>query len=188
MHTSTNDILHGNMGTHHPSKEQASSRTNKDGKEYVKHHIQGQNKIWVREKTKVTDVIEKARRRKWTWAGHVSRIRDNRWTLCITIWKPYESKRPRGKPSKHQRQTRRLMEGYHLAEDKDRQMWKQHAEAFATGHYRCTMMMTVFSTVSSLYKRPLINDHPANATSHHGNLTFTPDERPSDRWRAHFKT
>ena len=31
-----------NMGTHHPSKEKASSRTNKDGKEYVKHHIPGQ--------------------------------------------------------------------------------------------------------------------------------------------------
>ena len=30
------------MVTHHPSKEQASSRPNKDGKEYVKHHIPGQ--------------------------------------------------------------------------------------------------------------------------------------------------
>ena len=34
--------------------------------------------IWVREKTKVTDVIERVKRRKWTCAGHVSRIRDNR--------------------------------------------------------------------------------------------------------------
>ncbi|KAK2175674.1 hypothetical protein NP493_715g01010 [Ridgeia piscesae] len=48
--------------------------------------------IWVREKTKVTDVIEQVRRRKWTWAGHVSRIGDNRWTLNITTWKPYERK------------------------------------------------------------------------------------------------
>ena len=37
--------------------------------------------IWVREKTKVTSMIEQVRRRKCTWAGHVSRIRDNRWTL-----------------------------------------------------------------------------------------------------------
>ena len=36
----------GNLGTHHPCKEQASSRTNKDGKEYVKHHIPGQRKTW----------------------------------------------------------------------------------------------------------------------------------------------
>jgi len=26
-----------------------------------------------------------------------------------------------------------------------------------------------------LYIRPLTNDHPANAISDHGNLTFTPD-------------
>ena len=48
---------------------------------------------WVREKTKVTDVIEQVRRRKWTWVGYVSRIRDNRWTLSITTWKAYERKR-----------------------------------------------------------------------------------------------
>ena len=33
--------------------------------------------IWVRDKTKATDVIEQVRRRKWTWVGYVSRIRDN---------------------------------------------------------------------------------------------------------------
>jgi len=27
-----------------------------------------------REKTKVTDVIEQVRKRKWTWAEHVTRI------------------------------------------------------------------------------------------------------------------
>ena len=47
-------------------------------------------KIWVREKTQVTDVIEQVRR--WTGAGHVSRIQDNRCTLCISTWKPYERK------------------------------------------------------------------------------------------------
>ena len=59
--------------------------------------------IWVREKTMVTDVIEQVGRRKWTWTGHVSRIRDNRWTLRITTWKPYEMKRPRGRPARHWR-------------------------------------------------------------------------------------
>ena len=42
--SSSNDIRRGNIDIHHPSKEQASSRINKDGKgkEYVKHHIPGQ--------------------------------------------------------------------------------------------------------------------------------------------------
>ena len=71
MRTSSNDIQRGN-------KEQTSSRTNTDGKVYVKHHIPGQKtNILVREKTNVT---EQVRRRNWTWAGHVSRTRDNRWT------------------------------------------------------------------------------------------------------------
>ena len=30
-----NDIKRGHMGIHHPCKEQASSRTNKNGKEYM---------------------------------------------------------------------------------------------------------------------------------------------------------
>ena len=37
MRTASNDIRRGNMGTRQPRKEQASSRTNKDGKEYVQH-------------------------------------------------------------------------------------------------------------------------------------------------------
>ncbi|MEG7522669.1 MAG: reverse transcriptase domain-containing protein, partial [Chromatiales bacterium] len=40
--------------------------------------------IWVRERTKVIVVMEQVRRRKWIWAGHISRIRDNRWTSRIT--------------------------------------------------------------------------------------------------------
>ena len=42
--------------------------------------------------------------------------------------------------------------------------------------------------MSTLYKRSLTNDHPADVTNDHGNLNFTPDERPSDRWPAHLLT
>ena len=59
--------------------------------------------IWVKENTKVTDVIEQVRRRKWTWAEHVSRIRDNRWALRITTWKTLERKSPRGRPARRWR-------------------------------------------------------------------------------------
>ena len=77
--------------------------------------------IWVREKTKFTDVIELVKRRKWTWAGHVSRIRDNRWTLRIITWKPYERKRQRKAGEKLERRTRRLLQSYYLADDSARQ-------------------------------------------------------------------
>ena len=42
MRISSNDLRRRNMSNHHPNKEQASSRTNKVGNEYVKHHIPGQ--------------------------------------------------------------------------------------------------------------------------------------------------
>ena len=42
--------------------------------------------------------------------------------------------------------------------------------------------------MSTLYKRSLTNDHPADVTNDHGNLNFTPDKRPSDRWPAHLLT
>ncbi|KAK2179694.1 hypothetical protein NP493_477g02021 [Ridgeia piscesae] len=107
------------MGTRHPSKEKASSRTNKNGKEYVNITYRDRKiNIWVTEKKKVTHVIEQGRKRKWTWAGHVSRIRDNRWTLRITTWKSYERKRPRVRPVRRWKdELERLLEGYHLAED-----------------------------------------------------------------------
>ena len=89
--------------------------------------------IWVREKTKVTHVIEQVRRRKWTWAGHISRIRDNQWTPRITTWKSYERKRSRGRPARRWRE-----ELYDFWKGtiwqciaQDRQTWKQHAEVFA---------------------------------------------------------
>jgi len=69
------------------SREQASSRTNTGGRKYVT----GTEKN-PRETTKVTCMIEQVTRRKWTWIGHVSRIRDSRWTSRITTWKTYEGK------------------------------------------------------------------------------------------------
>ena len=58
---------------------------------------------WVRAKTGVTDMIKTARRMKWSWAGHISRLKDDRWTKRITTWKPYGRKRLRGRPAKRWR-------------------------------------------------------------------------------------
>ena len=58
MRTSSNDIRRGNMGTH-PSKEQDSSRTNKDGKSMLNiTYRDRKTNIWIREETNVTDAIE----------------------------------------------------------------------------------------------------------------------------------
>ena len=36
--------------------------------------------IWVRERTKVIDIMYTVRKMKWSWAGNINRLKDNRWT------------------------------------------------------------------------------------------------------------
>ena len=86
--------------TTQPKNKVATAQTKMERSMLNITYLDSKTYIWVRENTKVTDVIEQVRRRKWTWAGHVSRIRDNRWTLRITTWKPYERKTPRGRPAR----------------------------------------------------------------------------------------
>ena len=76
--SSSNDIRRGNMGIRQPDKE-ASRCTRKDGwKEISMLNItcrERKTNISVREKTNVEIEIEQVRRRNWTWAGSISRIR-----------------------------------------------------------------------------------------------------------------
>ena len=53
---------------------------------------------WIRQQTKVVDVMERIASLKWNWAGHIARMTDERWTKTIVNWRPY-SKRPTGRPS-----------------------------------------------------------------------------------------
>ncbi len=48
--------------------------------------------ICVREMTKVIDIINTVRKMKWSWAGHINRLKDDRWTSRITTWRPYDEK------------------------------------------------------------------------------------------------
>ena len=34
----------------------------------------------IRKKSKVIDIVDYVGRLKWRWAGHVARMKDNRWT------------------------------------------------------------------------------------------------------------
>ena len=49
---------------------------------------------------KITDVIQRTKRLKWSWAGHISRIEDQRWTKLVSKWIPSDEKRPKGRPRK----------------------------------------------------------------------------------------
>ena len=37
-----------------------------------------------RQRTRVTDIVQCVT--KWKWAGHIARMKDNRWTIRSTEW------------------------------------------------------------------------------------------------------
>ena len=59
--------------------------------------------IWVRERTKVMDIISNVRNMKWSWAGHINRLKDDRWTSRVTTWRTHDKKRRQGRPAKRWR-------------------------------------------------------------------------------------
>ena len=86
---------------------------------------------WVRKETKVRDIREVIKKRKWQWAGHLMRRTDNRWTTRITEWQPREGKRNRGQQKRRWRDEIRKSAGPTWYRDtRDRQQWKSLGEAF----------------------------------------------------------
>ena len=87
---------------------------------------------WVREQTKLEDILTIIKRRKWSWAGHVMRRTDNRWTTRITEWQPREGRRNRGMQRRRWRDEIRKYAGATWARDtQDRKHWKSLSEAFS---------------------------------------------------------
>ena len=45
---------------------------------------------WIRENTKVKDILVTIKEQKWRWAGHIASREDNRWNKRLTDWTPRE--------------------------------------------------------------------------------------------------
>lgn len=52
----------------------------------------------IRHQTKIQDIITTIDKLKWQWAGHVMRIKDQRWTKLTTEWIPRDGRRGVGRP------------------------------------------------------------------------------------------
>ena len=86
---------------------------------------------WIREKTGVRCVLRTAAKLKWSWAGHVARQIDERWTKATTEWHPRDGTRRRGRQKTRWEDSIRKTVGVawkRLAQD--RCNWKHHREAF----------------------------------------------------------
>ena len=89
--------------------------------------------ICVRERTKLIHIIYTVRKMKWSWAGHINRLKDDRWTSRVTTWRPYDKKRRQGRPAKRWRDDLHKYgsDAIWQRTAQNRVIWRRHAEAFA---------------------------------------------------------
>ena len=86
---------------------------------------------WIREQTKVEDILTNIKKKKWEWAGHIYRRNDNRWTKAVTEWEPRNGTRARGRPMTRWRDEIRKFAGLGWNRlTSDRKEWKRLREAF----------------------------------------------------------
>ena len=68
---------------------------------------------------------------KWKWAGHIARLKDNRWTKRCTEWQPRRGKRSRGWPSRRWQDDITEKEGTTwIRKATDKRQWKTLMEGY----------------------------------------------------------
>ena len=86
---------------------------------------------WVRNITRVTDIIERVMKLRWSWAGHVARQTDQRWTKELLEWYPRDHTRARGRPKgRWMDEIRRMCGTNWMNVAQDREKWKTLREPF----------------------------------------------------------
>lgn len=91
----------------------------------------------IRSRTKLTDIIARIEHLKWSWTGHMLRLRCklNKWSKQVTLWYPRSNARQRGRPRVRWRDDIRLTLGpYWTRVADDRAHWRELEEAYAKRH------------------------------------------------------
>ena len=85
----------------------------------------------IRQRTQIKDVTEKITKTKWSWAGDIARMTDNRWTIRSTEWRVREGQRRQGRPKRRWRDDLVWQQGVIWSRKaKDRERWKTLAEGY----------------------------------------------------------
>jgi endonuclease/exonuclease/phosphatase family metal-dependent hydrolase len=85
----------------------------------------------VRELSGTNDIISTIKKLKWSWAGHIARMKDNRWTQRTMEWIPIGQKRERARPmTRWDDEIIKFMGVTWIRKAQDRKLWKIHGEAF----------------------------------------------------------
>ena len=85
----------------------------------------------IRKRTKIIDITEYTLKQKWKWAGHIARLKDNRWTRRCTECQPRIGKRSRGRPGRRWQDDMTEKEGTTwIRKATDRRRWKTLMEGY----------------------------------------------------------
>ena len=86
----------------------------------------------IRKKTGVIDITKEIKKKKSSWAGHIMRRQDNRWSQKLTTWTPRDRIRERKRP--HLRWRDELDHFFRTVNWNqatiERKLWRSHVEAF----------------------------------------------------------
>ena len=85
----------------------------------------------IRKTAKIIDITEYTLKQKWRWAGHIARMKDDRWTKRCTEWQPRRGKRSRGRPCRRWQDDIARKEGTTWnRKATDRRQWNTLAEGY----------------------------------------------------------
>lgn len=85
----------------------------------------------IRDRTKVTDIVEKVATLKWRGAGHIARREDGQWTKAVVQWRPRQHSRKRGRPPTRWTDDIIKTTGTRWElKARNRQRWKEMEEAY----------------------------------------------------------
>lgn len=86
----------------------------------------------IRRRTKVKDIGERVVELKWSWAGHMARRGDGRWSTAITEWWPRLGRRNVGRPMvRWTDDLHRVAGQIWMRVARDRGEWHSQREAYA---------------------------------------------------------
>ena len=85
----------------------------------------------IRKTTKIKDVVEKIKELKWSWAGHLARREDCRWSHLVINWIPENGFRSRGRPRTRWHDEIKEFAGDDWSNQaQDREKWKKMGLSF----------------------------------------------------------
>ena len=82
-------------------------------------------------KPQIFGIVEYSLKQQWRWAGHIARMKDNRWTKRCTEWQPRTGKRSRGRSGRRWKEDITRKEGTTWNRKvTDRRQWKTLMEGY----------------------------------------------------------